>query len=78
MINDLLIGIAIGCIAANLYRDRHTIIKWWKWGRHDISVAEYNIDSADELILAQEKESWMKFKRENPHTVVLFNGVELK
>jgi hypothetical protein len=78
MINDIMIGIAIGCITANLYRDRHAIIKWWKWGRHDISVAEYNIESEDDLILAQEKESWIKFKHENPGTVVLFNGVELK
>jgi hypothetical protein len=75
---DILIGVVIGCITANLYRDRHAIIKWWKWGRHGVSVVEYNIEDADEATYKKEKESWIRFKRDNPYTVVLFNGVELK
>jgi hypothetical protein len=78
MIDSTLIGVVIGVVAANLYRDRRAIIKWLKWGRHGIPIVEYNIEDADDETIQNERQSWVKFKLENPRTVVLFNGVELK
>lgn len=73
-----MIGAAIGCVVANLYRDRRSIVKWWKWGRHGLSISDLTINSNDPEFMERVKKSRQQVKRENPDMIVLLNGVEVK